>query len=277
MTKQIGITGRYGHLGSILAESLAPIGNPVPLRSDVQHYESLKDEAKTLGIDMLIHCAAIVGTAACERAGATATFNVNSTGAENAAEVAASLGVPFVFMSSCSIYDPHGDLPYEEDREEHIAPATLYGESKLQAEKRIADVWGGQELVIRPSFVYGRHPADVSLLSQLSRAAATDRAVVLDMDMRRKKSYLHHTDFAAAVVGLIEAGETGTFNVVSDNYHPWSDFKTLLQIENRWPRYVIYRPELDYKGDHIVSSEKLRAALPWWKEHVRIEDGVAEL
>jgi dTDP-4-dehydrorhamnose reductase len=117
------------------------------------------------------------------------------------------LGIRPVFASTEYVYDgdtgnyTEGDAP---------APATLYGQQKLEVERHMtAHAPGG--LILRLAKVYGSDPGDRSILTGWLKEIREGRTITAARD--QVFSPVHAADVAQAVVALIDRNLAGTFNV----------------------------------------------------------------
>lgn len=151
-------------------------------------------------------------------------FRVNTAGtqalAEAFQEVAPADGV-FLFCSSLAASGPAptADRPRRED--DPPAPISAYGESKLAAERWLADHLPPRIrlICVRPPTVYG--PRDEAVLTFFRWA----RRGWLPMPAlpASRLSVVHGEDLAAACLVLTEAGASGVFHVSDGGYYGWAD------------------------------------------------------
>jgi dTDP-4-dehydrorhamnose reductase (EC 1.1.1.133) len=80
-----------------------------------------------------------------------AALALNATAPGLLARAAAELGIPFLHVSTDYVFDGTGDLPRAEDAA--TAPASVYGQTKLDGERQVAAA-GGQWAVMRTSWVF---------------------------------------------------------------------------------------------------------------------------
>lgn len=81
-----------------------------------------------------------------------AAFAVNALGVENLAVTADALGSRLVHVSTDFVFNGQTSSPYRSDAK--TCPIGVYGESKLAGEKAIQNILGGNELIVRTSWVY---------------------------------------------------------------------------------------------------------------------------
>ena len=124
------------------------------VKGDVRDLAAL--DAAMQGIDHVVHLAAIVGEAACNKSPEVAKA-VNFVGTQNVARAARQNGVRrFIFFSTCSSYGVQ-DTTQMADEQTQLNPVSLYAETKIDAEKFLLDTANGGMIctIFRPSTVHG--------------------------------------------------------------------------------------------------------------------------
>ncbi len=152
MLPTILVTGASGFIGRALCERLGldfkvtgiyhkdrsvPAGLFDVVHVDLTDFSSTEEMCKKHKPDVVIHCAAIAHQkiGSVDRA---SYLYMNSRATENLAQAAARSNpdVQFIFLSSISVYGENNlTLPVSEDHD--LNPTSDYGESKLDAEKRL--------------------------------------------------------------------------------------------------------------------------------------------
>jgi len=123
------------------------------LKGDITDRESIEKHLKEG--DVVFHVAALLGAA---RASREAYWKVNVDGAENVLQAAINKKAKaFVFPSSLAAMGPVGSPEKPMTEETHPKPDSLYGESKLEAEKRIRELGEGKItcIIFRPPPIFG--------------------------------------------------------------------------------------------------------------------------
>jgi nucleoside-diphosphate-sugar epimerase len=233
------LTGATGFIGLNLAERLVGGGARVralvrdPARAeelarlgaelapgDVTDPRSIA--AAVDGCDVVIHLAGLVKAISRQE-----LFRVNVEGTRHLARacVDARPRPRLVLVSSLAAAGPAspGRPRREEDRP---APVSLYGESKLAAERVVQDLAGRVEAtVVRPPLVYG--PRDKELLPPLFRMA---RAGLIVKAGFREKHYsaVHVADLADGILAAAErgkavgaSGDEGIYFLADGSEHTW--------------------------------------------------------
>lgn len=103
---------------------------------------------------LVVNCAAFADVDGCERDPERA-FAVNARGAGHVARAAEHVGAQVFYISTDYVFNGEKRIPYEEN--DPTDPISLYGQSKLEGEQQTLGSNGAGHLVIRTSWLYGRH------------------------------------------------------------------------------------------------------------------------
>ncbi len=174
------VTGALGHIGSAFIRSFGA-GDEVAMLDDLsaQRYSSLFDlpggaryrfvegdvrvaplEELVAGQDAVVHLAAITNAEGSVEI-ADEVRAVNIDGALRVADACGRLGVPFLFPSTTSVYGTQSAVVAEDCPREDLAPQSPYAESKLEAERRLAELAGAAGLrfvALRLGTIFGPSP-----------------------------------------------------------------------------------------------------------------------
>lgn len=194
------ITGKNSYVGK-------NIGNFLLYKDMEVKYVSVRNgisEDEFTDVDVVVHCAAIVHKN--EAKFATLYDKVNYELTVDIAEKAKKKGVKqFIFMSTMAVY---GKSEGEINGNTPLQPKTLYGESKLKAEKaleKIADE-NFKVSIIRPPMVYGRScPGNYKKLRMLALKLPVFPLV------ENKRSFIYVENLAYFVWNTISEGKEGIF------------------------------------------------------------------
>ncbi len=233
------VTGANGFVGSHLVDRLLAEGHRVRAlvrsTSDLRYLPVDRIELHTGelsrgeipdgaldGIQLLFHTAAVLkapGWEAFRRINVDAAVQLHSRLAARGAP-----GARFVFISSQAAAGPSGEgETLRESDEPH--PQTLYGRSKLEAERALQGALGPGLTIIRPPAVYG--PRDAATLP-IFRLAAAGWAFCMGSPERRI-SMVHVEDLCRGIVqAAIHPRGTGTFFLTDGHPHPWREIATAL-------------------------------------------------
>ncbi|WP_181296076.1 dTDP-4-dehydrorhamnose reductase [Pseudomonas sp. Q2-TVG4-2] len=162
---KILITGSKGQLSQELQLALAGEGKVLALGHkvlDLAEPMQIRQQVRLLRPDLIINAAAYTAVDPAQD-NRDQAFAVNATGPGVLAEEAAALGIPLIHYSTDYVFDGRKREPYNE--EDHPAPLSVYGASKLAGEQAIQAV-GGQHLILRTSWVYSLHGRNFLLTMQ---------------------------------------------------------------------------------------------------------------
>lgn len=206
--KRILITGATSWIGSEVEARLATFPGMYEVERVSLRGEAWKERSWE-GFDSVLHTA---GVASSSASGVKAEAEYHRTNVELAADAAAKAkadGVPhFALMSSIYVY-VDGSTEREAITAETIpAPATVYGRSKLEAERLVSALAGtGFEVaVIRSPMVYGPGcSGNFALLAKLARLAP------VFPDVNNGRSMIYSRSLAELVRLLVEDGRGDLF------------------------------------------------------------------
>jgi nucleoside-diphosphate-sugar epimerase len=160
-----------------------------------------------------------------------------------------------------------------------LNPISLYGTTKVDAEKAILD--SGNGVTLRLATVFGMAPRmriDL-LVNDFTYRAVTDRAVVI-FEGDAKRNYIHVRDVAKAFIHAIDnyeamKGEPYNVGLSSANL---SKLELCAKIKEYVPEFVWLQAPIGEdpdKRDYIVSNEKIEKT-GWFPDHT-IDMGIQEL
>ena len=291
------VTGGSGYLGSVLVPtlleefpesevtvvddlsysqtSLLPLCGQINfIRKDV--FDLTPEEVK--GFDYIIPLAAIVGAPACkfnkERA-----WRTNCTSIVNMLKECGSAKVIVPTTNSgygvTKEYD--GKLVYCTEETE-LNPISVYGESKMAAEKAVLE-YGG--ISLRLATVFGVSPrmrTDL-LVNDFVLKACKDRYIVL-FESHFKRNYLHVKDVVNAFIHCIHnyssmSGEAFNVGLSSANL---SKMELCQEIKKHIPDFYVEESEINKDPDqrnYVVSNAKIENT--GWKPTHTLSDGIKEV
>jgi dTDP-4-dehydrorhamnose reductase len=212
------VVGASGQIGSWLLRVLAQRGHhasgtyatvafPGLSRLDASERETALAWLKGEGPDVVFYPAGFTWVDGCERDRARA-YAVNVDEPLQIATAAASLGARFVYFSTDYVFDGVAG-PYNE--ESPTNPLSVYGRSKLDAERALANELGEAQLTVRTSWVFGPERQGKNIAYQLARTLSAGQPLVCPGDQISSPTY--GPDVARAVVLLAEARQSGLIHV----------------------------------------------------------------
>jgi len=270
------VTGGSGYLGSVLVTRLGerhdvtvldlrePSNREVEwIKEDIRNNGRLENIAEDF--DSVIHLAAVVGDAACNK-DPNLAVETNYLATKALAKVCKKNGTQILFASTCSVYGATG-LKYKENDDPQ--PFSLYGMTKLVAEKDILDAGG---IVLRLATLHGYSPrlrVDL-VVNEFVRKAMAGRIVVYGG--RQLRPFLHVSDAADAFVQALGTASE-VYNVASENM---SILELAQMISDLIPCKLEVMEQIIDKRSYVVDSTKITERLSF--EFKRgIKDSVEEL
>lgn len=178
------ITGGSGYLGSTLANHLVARGESVRLltRGPVRRGDaiaitgSLSDRGAlqdlVRGADVIVHLAAWVHRGARTDEEKRLCREVNVVGTSNLVDsvAAAAAGAFVIFVSTVNVY---ADTSARTTESAPLGPRTVYGHSKLEAERVVLDAIVRGHIrgaIVRPAMIFGvRAPGNLRKLGRIAR------------------------------------------------------------------------------------------------------------
>jgi nucleoside-diphosphate-sugar epimerase len=294
---KILVTGGAGYIGSVLCPSLLAAGNVVTVvdtfthrtnslapccaypnfdvhRADCRDERVMRKLVKD--IDVVIPLAAIVGAPLCQR-DQTGAISIN----RDAVVMLTRLLSPeqrILFPVTNSGYGI-GEAGQECTEDSPLRPISLYGSTKVEAERAVLD--RGNAITFRLATVFGMSPRmriDL-LVNDFVYRAVTDRAVVI-FEGHFKRNYIHVRDVVRAFEhGLerFEAMRDRPYNVGLEDAN-LSKNELCQVIRNHVPQFVFLPAPIGEdpdKRDYIVSNQRLLATgfRPQWS----LDRGIDEL
>lgn len=151
---RIAVTGKQGQVVSSLVEvapkvgvDVVPVGRP---ELDLFIPETVQPALARVRPDVIINAAAYTAVDQAEKEAEIATA-INARGAAAVAQAARTLGVPLLHLSTDYVFDGSKPTPYVE--EDPVAPANIYGASKLAGEQSVART-SPDHVIVRTAWVY---------------------------------------------------------------------------------------------------------------------------
>jgi nucleoside-diphosphate-sugar epimerase len=299
MAERVLVTGGLGYLGSILCEHLLDAGFEVTALDNLMYgigqqglyhlcanpafdfvQGDVRDEkmmqAALRRADIVIHLAAIVGAAACDRDPLLAT-SVNL----DAVRLLTRLRSPRQLILFPNTNSGYGTTSGEKfcTEESPLQPISLYGRSKVEAERILLD--SPNTICLRLATVFGMSPRmrrDLLVNHFVYTALKEGYLVIFEKDFKR--NFVHIRDVAHCMLHAIRhasrmAGRAYNLGLDSANL---SKEELALRVKEYVPRFYIHFAPIGQdpdKRNYIVSSERLRQA--GFEARRSLDDGIKEL
>ena len=219
------VTGAQGQIGFELAQLLAPLGNVVAADRamlDLADPDAIVAVVRREGPAVIVNAGAYTAVDRAEsEPGLASAINARAPGilAEEAKRAAAVL----VHFSTDYVFDGTRDTPYPEDAP--TAPLNVYGETKLEGERAIADA-GAKAIVLRTSWVYGLRGKNFLLTMRKLAAERDHLTVVADQigvpNWSRTLASATARIVASGVSAMAE--RSGLYHLSSSGEASWYDF-----------------------------------------------------
>lgn len=295
--ERVLVTGGAGYIGSILVPMLLREGFAVTVIDNFgyrptslldccadENFDVIKGDVRDRTLlereiarhDIVIPLAAIVGAPACDRQ-PEAAVTINRDAVQHLADcLSPDQRIVFPVTNSGYGIGEQGKFCTENSP---LNPVSLYGRSKVEAEKVLQEI--GQAITFRLATVFGMSPRmrlDL-LVNDFVYRAVTDRAVVL-FEAHFKRNYIHVRDVANTFLFGLEnwdrmKGETYNVGLSEANL---SKAELCERIQRIVPEFHFLESPIGQdpdKRDYIVSNEKIES-LGWRPQH-GLDDGIREL
>ena len=223
---KILLFGRNGQVGWELQRSLAPLGEVVALGSqgaeglcgDFADAQGVARTVRQVRPDAIVNAAAYTAVDRAESEPDLAE-RVNAVAPGAIAEAAREIGAWLVHYSTDYVFDGSGTRPWRES--DPTGPLSVYGRTKLEGEKRIAEAHG-KHLVLRTSWVYGSRGGNFAK-TMLRLARERDRLTVVDDQFGAPTGADLLADVTAHALRRLAdgGGRPGTFHVAAAGETTW--------------------------------------------------------
>lgn len=297
MSYKVLVTGGAGYLGSVLVPALLDQGHAVTVLDNFlfnqnslleccanRRFSVIRGDCREAGVlerglrdaDVIIPLAAIVGAPACA-ADPTACRSTNL----DAIKLLLNLRSPrqkVIYPTTNSGYGI-GEKGKYCTEETPLRPISLYGTTKVEAERAVLD--SGNGVTFRLATVFGMSPRmriDL-LVNDFVYRAVNDRTVVV-FEGHAKRNYIHVRDVARAFLHALEhfpqmLGQAYNVGLSDANL---SKLELCAKIKEHLPQFVYLEAPVGEdpdKRDYIVSNTKIEGT--GFKPAHSIDDGIREL
>ena len=216
MTRYL-ITGGRGMLGTDLSTVLADRDVTTLGRAELDISNASAVRAAVEGYDFVINTAAYTRVDDAEANEAEAAMT-NAVGPSNLALATAEAGALLVHLSTDYVFDGTATSPYDEDSP--TRPASAYGRTKADGERRALDANPDGTFIVRTAWLYGEHGGNFAKTMLALGSARPDVSVVTDqvgqptwtMDLARQIVALMDSDAPAGIYHGTARGEASWFD-----------------------------------------------------------------
>jgi dTDP-4-dehydrorhamnose reductase len=199
-------------------------------QADVRDRERLLYWVDAFRPELIVNCAAYTKVDACEGEGRDLAFAINGAALDNvvaACRAAESGGARLFQVSTDYVFDGKAREPYRED--DPTAPLSVYGQSKLDGERRALAY--DRSLVVRTSWLFG--PGGPNFVSTIVGLIERRQPLRVVRDQEGAPTYTLF--LARAILDLAQLGDAGAGGVVHyRNREPVSWYAFASEIAGLW-------------------------------------------
>ncbi len=238
--------------------------------ADIRNPQQVFDAVNLTRPDWIVLTAAYTDVDGCETNRELA-FDVNMRGAANVAEAAKQFGSRLLFISSDYVFDGTKTTPYETD--DPVAPQSVYGKSKAEAEKQIRQILP-DACIVRTSWLFG--VGGKCFPDTILKLAATRAEIDVVADQRGCPT--HADDLASAIIQLCRQNAAGIVHATNRGECSWFDFaqeivgaagmQTMVRPTTS-DKFVRPAPRPAYSVLSSASLDKYGIAMRDWKTALR--------
>ncbi len=245
---KIAILGAGGRLGAALVRAYSPRYEVTGFAHgdlDLADLEKLRSTFSSLKFDVLINAAALTNVDYCENHRVEA-LSLNAETPRVLAEICRKQNARFVHISTDYVFDGEKRAPYLE--EDPAEPISVYGESKREGERRVAEA-NERALIVRVSWVFG--PDRPSFIDAILKKAREAEVVVAVADKFSTPTYTH--DIATLLQPLLERESPGNglLHLANRGECSWQEYA-------QWALDCCHREGVKMKA-HTVGATSLGA------------------
>jgi len=270
------LTGAGGQLGTELAPLLSRHGDVVGTdreQLDLADPDAIVAAVRGLKPDLIVNAGAYTAVDRAETE-AELAHAVNARAPAIFAEEAKRLSAVLLHYSTDYVFDGTRTTPYSEmDRP---GPLNVYGASKLEGEQAIAAI-GAHAIVLRTSWVYGRHGKNFLLTIRKLAAQRDEIRIVADqIGVPNWSRALADGTARLVAMGLPGLAErSGLYHFSSTGTASWFDFAQAIVGDVSRPRVVPiataeYPTPARRPGYGVLGTERFRGVfgfgLPDWRD-----------
>ncbi|MEC9328792.1 MAG: dTDP-4-dehydrorhamnose reductase [Pseudomonadota bacterium] len=222
---RILVFGRVGQLGSALAE-LLPAHHEVTFldrpQVDLSQPESVPGLITEHAPELVINSAAYTAVDKAESEPALAQL-INADGPAAMAQSCRARDIPLIHYSTDYVFDGTASTPYLEDAA--VAPASVYGRTKLAGEQAVAQETG-RHIILRTAWLYS-HVGHNFLKTMLRVASEGKPLRVVDDQMGSPTFAWDLATASVAAVAALEKGRDdvyGIFHATNSGVTSWHGF-----------------------------------------------------
>ncbi len=234
---KIAVTGAAGLFGHALVGTFRVRHEVLPLArpdADITDKQQVEEVLLSLKPETIVHPAGIPDLDICE-ADPELAYRVNVEGTRHIVEAARQLKASVAYISTDAVYEGEKRTPYKES--DSTNPPTIYGKTKLEAEKIITTV--PEHWIFRVSVLFG--PGKANFVEKGLRKLAAGEEYTVAADQVSSATYT--LDAARTILPLIEARRYGLFHLSNQGVCSRLDLAQAAgELAGLDPRRVIGKP-----------------------------------
>lgn len=187
---------------------------------DITDQENVDKVINSYHPDAIIHCAAWTNVDAAEAPeNAAAVRAVNVAGTENLAKACKAIDAKMIYISTDYVFDGQGNKPWQPD-DKNYAPLNVYGQSKLDGEKAVADNLD-KYFIVRIAWVFGKNGKN--FVKTMLGVGKTHPEVRVVDDQVGTPTYT--PDLSRLLVDMVLTDKYGYYHATNEGgYISWADF-----------------------------------------------------
>jgi dTDP-4-dehydrorhamnose reductase len=167
---------------------------------------------------VIVNCAAWTNVDGAEDYFSEA-LSVNRDGARNVAQMAKELDIPLIHISTDYVFSGKSEQPWRTTDEPH--PTSKYGETKLQGEMAIQEVWPEKSSILRTAWLYGPYGKNFAK-TVLKKAISTQDELRVVNDQRGQPTTTE--DLARLILDLVLAdAPSSAYHATNSGEATWWD------------------------------------------------------
>ena len=228
MARNILITGANGQLGKEMQKLLANNKNFCAHFTDVEELDitdlNAVEQFTTINnIDYIINCAAYTAVDLAED-NIEIADKINHIAVENLGKAARKANAKVIHVSTDYVFDGKSCRPYMED--DKTNPQSVYGTTKLNGEKALAEILPNDHIIIRTAWLYS--PYGKNFVKTMLNLGRTKSSLNVVADQIGTPTYAG--DLANAIYQIISGDKwiSGIYHFTNEGVCSWYDFTKMI-------------------------------------------------
>lgn len=283
MANKILVTGANGQLGNeirAIAKSstdsyiFTDIAEDAETRYlDITDLDAVRKVVKENSVNIIINCAAYTNVDKAEEEDREKAESINATAPANLAKAIKEVGGLLVHISTDYVFGGEGDRPYTE--EQHTAPTSVYGRTKLAGEEAIIAT-DCRYIIIRTAWLYSEFGKNFCK-TMINLTSTKPQIKVVDDQVGTPTYALDLAKAIEAVVAEYDGSQSGIYHYSNEGICSWYEFaKAIAELYGttecdiqpctsaEFPS-VVKRPAYS-----VLDKDKIKATfgvdVPFWRD-----------